>query len=428
MSDHTTLEGAATTGWPEAGPRILLYSHDSYGLGHFRRSSSIAHAIADLCPEASLLCVTGSPRADLFPLPQGADYVKLPSVTKSSSGEYVARTLDHGFDAVVRLRAQTIAAVTRSYRPDVILVDHTPLGLGSELVPMLKEQRRRADEVHITLGLRDILDEPRRATIELGQPATRDAMAAYYDTILVYGHQEVCDLADEYGLSSFLAERLRYVGIACCVEGMMGMPAIPQAGPAHEPPHVVVTVGGGADGCRVVEPTIDALVSWDDRSPMRATIVTGPLLDEAESARIQGRVRSHRNIRFLETVPNVHELLSDADLVITMGGYNSIYEALCMRRRILALPRTHPRKEQLDRVLRLERLGLLDFVDDDAATDPSAFRARMRAALDRPAPDARAAGLRFDGATRAAEHVLTSARSLKLDLDDDGSRFRERSA
>ena len=114
MSDPTTHEGVANPGWPEAVPRILLYSHDSYGLGHFRRSSSIAHAIADLCPEASLLCVTGSPRADLFPLPQGADYVKLPSVTKSSSGEYVARTLDHEFDALVQLRAQTIATVART--------------------------------------------------------------------------------------------------------------------------------------------------------------------------------------------------------------------------------------------------------------------------------------------------------------------------
>ena len=49
--------------------RLLLYSHDSYGLGHFRRNLSIAEAVAADMPNVSTLLLTGSPRSHSFPLP-----------------------------------------------------------------------------------------------------------------------------------------------------------------------------------------------------------------------------------------------------------------------------------------------------------------------------------------------------------------------
>ena len=96
--------------------------------------------------------MTGSPRPDLFPLPKRADYVKLPSVTKDDSGAYVSRSLDDDLQGMVRLRAETLQAVTRSFAPDIILVDHAPLGVDGELRPMLLEQSARPD-VCIALGL-----------------------------------------------------------------------------------------------------------------------------------------------------------------------------------------------------------------------------------------------------------------------------------
>ena len=42
-------------------PRILLYSHDTFGLGHLRRSRTIAQALVSAFPDASALILTGSP-------------------------------------------------------------------------------------------------------------------------------------------------------------------------------------------------------------------------------------------------------------------------------------------------------------------------------------------------------------------------------
>ena len=66
----------------------MFYCHDSYGLGHLQRTLTLAHYLAGHGLAASQLIVTGSPVAHTFPVPEGADYVKLPSVVKVGSDQY----------------------------------------------------------------------------------------------------------------------------------------------------------------------------------------------------------------------------------------------------------------------------------------------------------------------------------------------------
>ena len=74
--------------------RFVLYSPDSYGLGHVRRSVAVAGAVLDRSPHAWARVLTGAPRAHYFDYPQRCDYVKLPPVTKNLSGRYVAEDED----------------------------------------------------------------------------------------------------------------------------------------------------------------------------------------------------------------------------------------------------------------------------------------------------------------------------------------------
>ncbi len=41
--------------------RILIYSHDTFGLGHLRRCREIAHDLVDRDDELSVLILSGSP-------------------------------------------------------------------------------------------------------------------------------------------------------------------------------------------------------------------------------------------------------------------------------------------------------------------------------------------------------------------------------
>ncbi len=62
------------------GTRFLLYCHDTFGLGHLRRTLALADYFTTTIPNAEALIVTGSPVAHAFALPPRVDYIKLPAV------------------------------------------------------------------------------------------------------------------------------------------------------------------------------------------------------------------------------------------------------------------------------------------------------------------------------------------------------------
>src|SRR5260370_34441829 len=70
------------------GRRVLLYSHDTYGLGHFRRNSAIAHALRRQDPDARVVMLTGSSLAGSWHLPHAAEIVRMPGVVKVGLDDY----------------------------------------------------------------------------------------------------------------------------------------------------------------------------------------------------------------------------------------------------------------------------------------------------------------------------------------------------
>ena len=69
-------------------PKVLLYSHDTFGLGNIRRTLLLAEALGQAYPSASLLIVTGSPMIHAFRIPPRTDYNKLPCLTRSDADRY----------------------------------------------------------------------------------------------------------------------------------------------------------------------------------------------------------------------------------------------------------------------------------------------------------------------------------------------------
>ena len=73
---------------PLENARILMYSHDTFGLGHLRRCRTIAHALVQEYSGLMVLIVSGSQIAGAFDYRARVDFVKIPSVIKLRNGEY----------------------------------------------------------------------------------------------------------------------------------------------------------------------------------------------------------------------------------------------------------------------------------------------------------------------------------------------------
>src|SRR5207245_9703784 len=100
---------------------------------------------------------------------------------------------------------------------------------------------------------------------------------------------------------------------------------------------------------------------------------------------VRGRlVRSVAGDPCRRVVSFVHEptrLVRRADRIVTMGGYNTVYEVLSFDKPALIVPRVTPRQEQLIRAERLQALGLVDVLHPEAlsAAALSTWLARGRA-------------------------------------------------
>jgi predicted glycosyltransferase len=138
--------------------RVLIYSHDTFGLGHLRRCRTIAHSLVEDDKDLSVLILSGSPIIGSFDFRARVDFVRIPGVIKLRNGEYTSLNLHIGTEETLELRASIIEHTAAVFDPDLFIVDKEPLGLRGEVKPTLDLLRRRG--AHIVLGVRDVMDEP----------------------------------------------------------------------------------------------------------------------------------------------------------------------------------------------------------------------------------------------------------------------------
>src|SRR5262245_13769634 len=123
--------------------RVLMYTQDSFGLGHLRRATNLANELVERREDLSVLLVVDSPVAPYFALAQRVDFLKLPTIVKVDAGVFRPGSLRTEYEQVKRLRAKVLREVVLEFAPHVMLVDHMPGGASRELVPALRALRRR---------------------------------------------------------------------------------------------------------------------------------------------------------------------------------------------------------------------------------------------------------------------------------------------
>ncbi len=363
-----------------AGARVMFYCHDTYGLGHLRRTLTVANYLQRSAPGISQLIVTGSPVAHRFQFPEGADYVKLPSITKTRNGDYTSQSLSSGFDDLRNMREEILLSAAQHFRPDLFIVDHAPGGLKGEAVKSLHHIRTALPETRLVVGLRDILDEPSTVRRSWARDGIYELLDEVYDLILVYGHRHFYDVVQEYGLSPRAAEKTQFVGYLGRESGRVARHKVRANLDMQTDRLVVVTAGGGGDGTAMLNALLRDL-QGEQHPPFDCLIIGGPLQSQADRGLIQQQLRDRRNLHFLEFTDDLASYLSAADVVVSMGGYNSVCEILAARKPALIVPRTTPRLEQLIRAEILTSRGLLQMVNPRQLT-PGRMLARISALLD----------------------------------------------
>ena len=363
---------------------ILMYSHDTYGLGHIRRTMAIAAHL--LGPRINILILTGSPIAGRFSFPEQIDFVRIPGMIKKTSEEYLPLSIKINARHALDIRKNIITATAKTFQPQLFIVDKEPLGLRKEVLPTLKWLQRCRPDTRAILGLRDIMDDAATVKKDWREKGVYEILESLYDEIWVYGNQEFYNPIVEYDIAESISQKIHFTGyIPRKIPGKDAVRNIrKELGVQHDEKLIVVTTGGGGDGYTVMRNYVAMLESTPGGLPFKSVLITGPFMPKNKRRKIFKRTRK-LGVRTYHFYRQMEKIFAAADLVVTMGGYNTLCEILSQGTPSLVIPREKPRKEQMIRAQAFKRYNLVDYIPWAEFT-PQILQKKILTLLETPEP------------------------------------------
>lgn len=365
----TKDSGQRAVDMPTRAIKILVYSHDTFGLGNIRRMIAICEYLKSQVPGLSVLVLTGSSMLHSFRLIEGVDYVKLPCIKRDLAGSIGVKYLNLNMESTLRLRQELIRSTVTNFKPDVFIVDKKPGGVGGELEASLKALKSESPGTSVVLLLRDILDDGDATIEQWRRQRAYELIEDYYDRILVAGLPELYDVRDEYQFPLALRAKVDFCGYLRREPGPGNRDALRhELNVTRDDRLVLVTTGGGEDGFSLLRTYLQGLVAYGRHVSWKSVVVTGPELAEPQQREVRRLVDGCAHTQVIEFTDQMMNYLQSADVVVSMGGYNTICEILSLRKRAVIVPRVQPVQEQRIRAERMARLGLFKTIHPAAMT------------------------------------------------------------
>lgn len=373
--------------------RALFFVFDGgTGLGHLRRLSCIAkHLQGDF----ACLLVTGHRAAANWFVPAECEYVHIPAWDSllADKAAYWGRIpfMEGSSDAATAFRRQMLQGIVDAFQPDVIVVDHLPLGMREELssiiekTPCLKYLITRAIQNETENLDQLLLSGPARHSIEY-----------FYHRVFVAIDENIFDLCGRYPQFAELAHKFCNVGYVIEPVTASQISECRHArGISANDIWAVAGAGGGQHG----EQLIEAACNLAPRFPLVTfDVVIGPRSNFSAAAFDDSSCQP-RNLRLHRELPNLALMHAAADIVISSGGYNSLLEALQGKARIICVPsRKDERDEQYVHAASLSRYASID-VSINVNQLPVMFDRAVHAIAQAERSDGRQS-LNIDGAAR----------------------------
>jgi predicted glycosyltransferase len=330
--------------------KVLTYNSSARGSGQFVRSLKIAEVVAASFRDARCVILAGNSRVERA-VPARTTIVELPEIRKSTDGNYLLRPTNRGGSTppsgnlaeAFAERARIIQSTIDEFEPDVFLVDSRPAGLNDELRETLG-RLSSTPRCRTVLMLRDIVDDPALVNRRWQEQGTYRLIDEAYDRVVIFGEEKIFDAIDAYELSTLRA-KVSYLGYL----GSPGSrdPDRETGQNAGVSERVLVTVGGGFDGGGIIETVCDYIRRESaGGGRLRFTVVLGGNSTLAAAGLFERHPGISRNTEILGHVRSLDRLIAEADVVVSMGGYNTIVELMQRGKKIIAIPRSHSGAEQ----------------------------------------------------------------------------------
>jgi predicted glycosyltransferase len=340
--------------------RILVYTHNSIGLGHAIRTLAVITGIKKWRPDIDFLVISGTSVPQIY-FREGIEVIKLPSIKLDidSKGSPMHSRYLSGFDleAIFDFRQTIILSTFNFFQPDALIIEHNMTGQMSELIPLLMKKWMRKGGpvdfplVHVCRGimkwiplLRIPYQNPRHRSESIN-------IGGLYDFMYVLEDREVIDINKAFlGSDPDLEKKIKYLGkITNKVhEELPSRAAGLERFGLPDKRTILISLGRSR---QVFDLSVKMLEMFEQiglDTRWQVVIVVDPYVEPAAAEALRDHPLA-RDVRFLPFVPDLVDLLCHAELVISRAGYNTVNEVLLTGAKALIIPESHGGGEQEQR-------------------------------------------------------------------------------
>lgn len=349
--------------------KILFYCQYLAGMGHLVRSTEI---IRSLVKDFQVCFINGGQTIDGFAFPSGVEIVDLPALVEEGGKLKTANHAD-SIDDVKERRKQTLLNVFEQFQPDCLITECFPFSkhkLKFELLPLLDCANTSTRPVKVVCSLRDLI---------MTQSLTPKAWATkydivcewinqYYDLILVHGDPQLQRLDTFFPKVNSLNCEVYHTGyVAQSVPEQIPLTAEDRIILNHAHPMIVASVGGGRFGYELLNAVVSASPILEQAIPHQIYAFTGPFMPDEQVSHLQRLSAHQKNITIRRYTAHLINYLNQAELSISLGGYNTTMNILRTGVRALVYSAASKEQagEQTSRAAMLEKMGVLDLLQTD---------------------------------------------------------------
>lgn len=325
-------------------PKVLIHCQYVYGLGHLIRALQLAKG---LVIDFEVYFLSGGEVVEGIIVDNKINFIQLDALYKEEDSNKLS-SVDESLTTEECLikRENVINNLIKDICPDVVLTEHFPFGFlfEKEVLNIISKAKGINNQVKFVSSVRDIIESKN------GNDSDQKTIALlneYYDLLLIHGDENIIPLETSFPLSHEI--NIRQISTGYVVDNSL-------IKNFDRKKTIVVSVAGGRIGRELKGAVIEAFKSIQNEVNHKLLVFDGAFINDAEQRSADDYIQYFKFDRsiFLKE-------LSQSDVSISLGGYNTTVESLCIGNKVLIYNREFLGQnfEQDIRISSLDELGLI---------------------------------------------------------------------
>ena len=342
--------------------KIMFYCQYLTGMGHLVRSTEIVKSLAK---KFKVYFINGGPIIEGFKNPENVESIFLPSLWLEK-GKFQISEGCQSVEEVKEIRKNQLIDAFEKIKPDCLITEFFPFGrhkLFFELLPLLKHIKYSSPDTKIVSSIRDVIG---RKTLNEESDIICKLINQYFDLILCHSDPQFQTFTDNFPRHQELKCDIKYTGfIAQLLDKNQQNSNFVDLDIDKDKPFILASVGGGRLGYEQLEATVKAGKILERKIPHNIHIFTGPFMPEEQFLQLQKMASGQKNIKLQKYTSQLIEYMKEAELSISLTGYNTTMNILRTGVRSIVIPIGHYSEdnEQQIRTKKLEKLGIVEVID-----------------------------------------------------------------